>query len=214
VSAYFSAVDLQKTFEDVSVRFSLEAEKGSMTAIVGPSGAGKSTALNLIAGLTQSEGGTLTLDGEDITRLGAGKRGIGMVFQTPALFSHLRVEDNIAYGLRSRGVSAKESRRAASLWLERVGLASFEKRFPETLSGGEARRVSLARALAVEPRLMLFDEPFSALDAPLKDRLMREIAALQKSVGWTGILVTHDEDEARFLCGRIVRMNAGRIEGA
>jgi ABC-type Fe3+/spermidine/putrescine transport system ATPase subunit len=212
MSAYFSAVNLRKTFDGLAVNFSLDAERESMTAIVGPSGSGKSTALNLIAGLTQSEGGTLSLGGVDISRVRAGKRGIGMVFQTPALFSHLRVEDNIAYGLKCRGVSAKESRRLALLWLEKVGLAGFEKRFPETLSGGEAQRVSLARALIIEPRLVLFDEPFSALDAPLRDKLMAEIAALQKSTGWTGILVTHDETEARVLCGRIARMNAGKIE--
>ncbi|GMO46935.1 MAG: hypothetical protein Pg6C_08940 [Treponemataceae bacterium] len=214
MSAYFSADHLRKTFDGITIDFSLDAERGSMTAIVGPSGSGKSTALNLIAGLTQSEGGALTLGGVDISRVRPGKRGIGMVFQTPALFSHLRADDNIAYGLRSRGASAKESRRRAAEWLERVGLAGFEKRFPQTLSGGEAQRVSLARALIIEPRLVLFDEPFSALDAPLRDKLMGEIAALQKSSGWTGIIVTHDETEAYALCGRIARMNAGRIERA
>jgi ABC-type Fe3+/spermidine/putrescine transport system ATPase subunit len=203
------AKNLQKTWDSVTVRFSLEAKKGSMTALVGPSGSGKSTVLNMIAGLIVPEGAyTLTLDGEDISRLSPGKRGIGMVFQNPALFSHLRVEDNIAYGLKCRGVPKKECRLRASLWLQKVGLAGFEKRYPETLSGGEARRVSLARTLITSPRLILFDEPLSAIDAPLRKKLIEEIAALHAETGFTGILVTHNIDEARDLCDRIVRMGA------
>lgn len=215
---YFCARGLQKTWGSAKIVFSLEAEENSMTAIVGPSGSGKSTALNLIAGLAHSEGAAvLTLAGTDIARLPPGKRGIGMVFQSPALFSHMRIDDNVAYGLRSRGEGKKESRKKAAAWLEKMGLGGFENRFPETLSGGEAQRVSLARALIVEPRLVLFDEPFSALDAPLRDKLIKEIAALKAETGWTGILVTHDPAEARALCDRVARMENGivtRIESA
>jgi ABC-type Fe3+/spermidine/putrescine transport system ATPase subunit len=209
---FFCARHLRKNWESLCVDFSLEAEKGSMTAIVGPSGCGKSTALNLIAGLTPVDAPpTLTLDGKDIARLPPGKRGISMVFQTPALFSHLPLADNIAYGLRCRGVSVKECRFRAAHWLDKIGLAGFEKRFPDTLSGGEAQRVSLARALIVEPRLLLFDEPFSSLDAPLKQRLIQEIAALKAETGFTGIIVTHDITEARALCGRIASMENGSV---
>jgi ABC-type Fe3+/spermidine/putrescine transport system ATPase subunit len=211
-AAYFCARHLRKTWGNLSVDFSLDSEKDSMTAIVGPSGCGKSTALNLIAGLTPCEGvPTLTLAGEDIAQCTPGKRGIGIVFQNPALFSHLSLVDNIAYGLRCRGIPVKECRRYAAHWLEKIGLAGFEKRFPDTLSGGEAQRVSLARALIVEPRLILFDEPFSSLDAPLKQRLIGEIAALKAEAGFTGILVTHDISEARALCSRIAYMEQGTI---
>ena len=210
--AYFCARHLRKNWAAVRVDFSLECEEGSMTAIVGPSGCGKSTSLNLIAGLTGCEGPcTLTLAGEDLRRRAPGKRGIGMVFQSPALFSHLSLAGNIAYGLRCRGVPVKECRRHAARWLERIGLGGFEKRFPDTLSGGEAQRVALARALIVRPRLILFDEPFSSLDAPLKERLIEEIAALKAETGFTGILVTHDIGEARALCDRTAAMENGRI---
>jgi ABC-type Fe3+/spermidine/putrescine transport system ATPase subunit len=212
-SAYFVAHNLQKTWDCIKIVFSLEAQQNSMTAIVGPSGSGKSTVLNLIAGLARSEGEhTLTLAGTNIACLAPGKRGIGMVFQNPALFSHMRVGDNIAYGLSCRGVSKKESRERAAMWLERVGLAGFERRYPETLSGGEAQRVSLARTLIIEPRLILFDEPLSALDAPLRKKLGEEIVSLKAAIGFTGILVTHDIDEARALCDRIVHMKNGGIE--
>jgi ABC-type Fe3+/spermidine/putrescine transport system ATPase subunit len=211
--AYFIAQGLQKIWGNITVAFSLAVHKNSMTAIMGPSGSGKSTVLNMIAGLVQSEGYyTLTLGGADIARLPPGKRGIGMVFQTPALFSHMRVDDNIAYGLKCRGVSTKESRKLASRWLERVGLAGFEKRFPETLSGGEAQRVSIARTLIIEPRLILFDEPLSALDAPLRKKLGEEISALSTAIGFTGILVTHDIDAARSLCTKVIHMKNGSIE--
>jgi ABC-type Fe3+/spermidine/putrescine transport system ATPase subunit len=209
---YFCARGLQKTWESAKIVFSLDAQKNSMTAIAGPSGSGKSTALNLIAGLTQSEGNPiLRLEGKDIARLPPGKRGIGMVFQTPALFWHMRIDDNVAYGLRSRGESKKESRKKASAWLEKIGLGGFEERFPETLSGGEAQRVQLARVLIVEPRLVLFDEPFSALDFSLREKLIKEIAALKAQTGWTGILVTHDITEARALCDRIVHIENGAV---
>ena len=209
---YFCARHLRKNWGNIRVDFSLEGEKGSMTAIVGPSGCGKSTSLNLIAGLTPCEGHhTLTLAGANIARLPPGKRGISMVFQTPALFSHLTLVDNISYGLRCRGVGIQECRRRAAHWLDKIGLAGFEKRFPGTLSGGEAQRVSLARALIVEPRLILFDEPFSSLDAPLKQRLIEEIAALKSETAFTGIIVTHDIAEARALCDRIAYMENGTV---
>ncbi|MDR1785780.1 MAG: ABC transporter ATP-binding protein [Spirochaetaceae bacterium] len=209
---FFCAKNLKKTWDSMKIDLSIQADRGSMTAITGPSGSGKTTALNLIAGLIPPEGNhTLTLGGRDISRLPPGKRGVGMVFQSPALFLHLTVEDNIAYGLRCRGVARGEARERAAEWLRKIGLQGFEKRYPETLSGGEAQRVALARTLIVEPALVLFDEPLSALDAPLRAKLASEIAALNGTLGFTGILVTHDIAEARRLCSRILRMEGGRI---
>ena len=151
--------------------------------LLGPSGCGKSTVLKMIAGLlpfdNTDKDTVLELEGQDLLPVPAGKRQIGMVFQSPSLFPHLRTDDNIAYGLRCRGMGKKESREKASVFLERFGLAGFEKRRPESLSGGEAQRVSLARTLIIQPKLVLFDEPLSALDAPLRKRLAEDICTMQ-----------------------------------
>ncbi len=191
------------------INFSLEAEKGSMTAITGPSGCGKSTILRMIAGLLQPEKNNATrlvLDGVNLLDVPPGKRGIGMVFQSPALFPHLRTDDNVAYGLRCRGMSRKESRRLACQFLERVHMDGFALRKVESLSGGEAQRVSLARTMIVKPKLILFDEPLSALDAPLRKKLAQDIVAMQKEWGFTGIFVTHDTAEAQTVADRIIQM--------
>ncbi len=229
-SAFFDARRLRKTWRSsgskpVCVDFSLQAAQGSMTAVVGPSGCGKSTVLRLIAGLlacdeaageTEAAAGaearpSLTLGGKDILHVAPGKRGVGMVFQNHALFAHMRTDDNVAYGLRCRGMSRSESRRRACEFLELVGLAGFARRKPESLSGGEAQRVSLARTLIVRPELVLFDEPLSALDAPLRRKLAEDICRMQKETGFTGIFVTHDLNEAKTVADRIITMEQGRV---
>ena len=187
-----------------------------MTALLGPSGCGKSTVLRMIAGLLPPDTAdgvfpVLRLDGRDLIPVPPGKRGIGMVFQNHALFPHMRTDDNVGYGLRCRGISRKESRRRAETFLERFGLAGFASRKPESLSGGEAQRVSLARTLIVEPKLVLFDEPLSALDTPLRRRLAADICGMQQSCGFTGLFVTHDIAEAKAVAGRIIVMKEGRI---
>ena len=212
---YFEAENLHKNVGSITVDFSFTAQKGSMTAILGPSGSGKSTVLRLIAGLeTCSKNNPpprLILDGKNILNENISKRGIGMVFQSGALFSHLSVEDNIAYGLICRKISKKNARSQAKELLKKMNLLGFEKRRIETLSGGEAQRVSLARTLATKPNLILFDEPLSALDAPLRKKLGQEIKLLQKEEGFTGIFVTHDIQEAKSLCESIVFMKEGKI---
>lgn len=162
----------------------------------------------MIAGLVTPDSGSVSLDGEDITRARAGLRGVGMVFQDYALFPHLSVEDNIGYGPVSFGATRREGRAIAAEWLERFGLEGFAKRKVDSLSGGERQRVALARTLAVRPRLVLFDEPLSALDTELRERLRGELRERQKSLGYTAIYVTHDEAEAAFLADAVLRMDA------
>lgn len=212
--SYFKALNLKKTWNvaegnSKEINFSLQTEKGSMTALVGPSGSGKSTVLKMIAGLLQPndvKNCVLVLDGINILQLPPGKRQIGMVFQSPALFPHLRTDDNVAYGLQCRGMSKKESRILAAEFLENFGMKDFGKRKVETLSGGEAQRVSLARTLIIKPKLILFDEPLSALDAPLRKKMAADIVSMQKKLGFTGIFVTHDLEEAKFVAQRIVSL--------
>lgn len=211
--SYFSASRLCKQRASIQVAFSAQAARGSFTAIVGPSGSGKSTVLRMISGLLAPDNtdASVRLAGRELTGVPPHKRGIGMVFQSGALFAHMRVIDNVAYGLRCAGVKKKESRERAELFLERFGLAGFVRRWPESLSGGEAQRVSLARTLIMQPELVLFDEPFSSLDAPLRKRLAEDMLAMQRSTGFTGIMVTHDLAEARYVCSRIIMMRAGAV---
>ena len=221
--SYFCVSNLSKTWKNrggpaFTVDFSFACEKGTMTAVVGPSGCGKSTVLRMIAGLTEPEikpGSSLRpciiLDGRDITFVPPGKRNIGMVFQQPALFPHMRTDDNVAYGLRCRGMGREESRRLAGKFLEQMELADFGGRSPSSLSGGEAQRVSLARTLILAPRLVLFDEPLSALDSSMRRRLAPEIVKMPRSTGFTGLFVTHDIEEAKTVASRIIEMKAGEI---
>ncbi|ULQ61084.1 ABC transporter ATP-binding protein [Brucepastera parasyntrophica] len=203
---YFEVICLRKSWPMKDVEISLEMEKGEALALLGPSGCGKSSALRMIAGLLTPDSGSIMLDGIDITSLSPGKRKTGMVFQEHALFPHLSVEDNIGYGLVAGGAGRKESRKKAAEWLELMGLEGFAKRRPESLSGGEKQRVSLARTLAVEPLLVLFDEPLSSLDAGLRARLQEELRSRQREAGYTALYVTHDEQEAEILADRIIRM--------
>lgn len=209
---YFTAENLKQNFDSIDIDVSFECEEKTMTCIVGPSGSGKSTVLRLISGLNKPcAEQKLVLDGKNINFLSPEKRGIGMVFQSHSLFNHLRVEDNVAYGLVSKGMKKKEARKLAVEFLKSFELEGFEKRWPETLSGGEAQRVALARTLITKPKLVLFDEPLSALDAPLRKKLAALIKKLQKDFGFTGIMVTHDINEAKTVSDKIILMKNGKI---
>lgn len=210
--AFFEAENLIQNFESVKINLSFSCEKGTMTCIVGPSGSGKSTVLRLISGLNKpSVEQKLFLDGKDISNLPSAKREIGMVFQNHNLFEHLKVEDNVAYGLISKGMKKKDARKIATDFLKNFELEGFEKRYPDTLSGGESQRVCLARTLIINPKLVLFDEPLSALDAPLRKKLANLIKKLQKEFGFTGIMVTHDIQEAKMIADKILFMKKGKL---
>ena len=209
---YFTVKNIHKTWETVTVDFSLECEKGTMTCLLGPSGCGKSTVLNIISGLEKNDPDyeeklEIQLDGQRIEKLPPRERGVGMVFQSGALFNHMNVVNNVAYGLISQGMKKKEALARASAFLPEFGLQGFDRRMPQTLSGGERQRVALARTLITQPKLVLLDEPLSALDADLRQRLALQIRDWQKSMGFTAIMVTHDENEAKTLADKIVRFS-------
>ena len=190
----------------------LEIEAGEVVALLGPSGCGKTTLLRLLAGLEVADAGSQILFGDqDVTSLAAEKRGIGMVFQSYALFPQMTVEANITYGLRIRGVNAEECRRTAGTLIDLVRLNGLEKKRPAELSGGQRQRVALARAVAVKPRVLLLDEPMAALDAKLKESLRDELAELLRHLGITAVHVTHDQQEAMAIADRLAVMQGGRI---
>lgn len=208
--SYFSVKNIHKTWETVTVDFALECEKNTITCLLGPSGSGKSTILNIICGLEQNDDDyigalEIELDGKRIEALPPRERNIGMVFQSGALFNHMNVVDNVAYGLISMGIKKAEARELASEYLLNFDLQGFDKRMPQTLSGGERQRVALARTLITQPKLVLLDEPFSALDTDLRLRMGQQLKDWQKKIGFTAIMVTHDENEAKFL-GSCVRI--------
>jgi sulfate/thiosulfate transport system ATP-binding protein len=191
---------------------SLDIPTGSLTALLGPSGSGKSTLLRAIAGLDDLDGGTVTIGGADVTRVVPQKRGIGFVFQHYAAFKHMTVRDNIAFGLSIRRRPKSEIRRRVDELLEVVGLEVFQNRYPAQLSGGQRQRMALARALAVDPRVLLLDEPFGALDAKVRADLRRWLRRLHDEVHVTTVLVTHDQEEALDIADRIALLHKGRIE--
>jgi putative spermidine/putrescine transport system ATP-binding protein len=190
----------------------LTARPGELLALLGPSGCGKTTALRVLAGFEQPDSGDVLVDGKDITQVPANRRDAGMVFQSYSLFPHLNALDNVAFGLRVRKVSANERRARAAELLDLVGLPSHGDRFPHQMSGGQQQRVALARALALRPRVLLLDEPLSALDAKVRLTLREEIRRLQLSLGITTIFVTHDQEEALSMADRVAVLNAGRLE--
>jgi sulfate transport system ATP-binding protein len=185
---------------------------GSLTALLGPSGSGKSTLLRTIAGLDQPDSGSVTINGRDVTRVPPQRRGIGFVFQHYAAFKHLTVRDNVAYGLKIRKRPKAEIREKVDNLLEVVGLSGFQGRYPNQLSGGQRQRMALARALAVDPEVLLLDEPFGALDAKVREDLRAWLRRLHDEVHVTTVLVTHDQAEALDVADRIAVLNKGRIE--
>lgn len=233
---YFSIKNIRKTWEDDSfqLNFNAEIHKGSLLGLVGRSGSGKSTVLRIAAGLicteeyvknhvqkkkrgvqkeTDAEKTRIILDGKDITCKPPSERGIGMVFQNHALFPHLTVLDNVAFGLRfshrAERLKKTDAREKAYEFLGLFEMQNFASRFPETLSGGEAQRVSLARTLIVEPKAILFDEPFSSLDRPMTQKLLNDIKEMKERTKFTGIFVTHDIQDAKAMCENITAMKEG-----
>jgi sulfate transport system ATP-binding protein len=206
--------DVTKRFGDFLAvdNVSLAVEDGSLTALLGPSGSGKSTLLRVIAGLETPDEGTVEISGRDATRLPAQKRGIGFVFQHYAAFKHMTVRDNVAFGLKVRRRPKGEITDKVDELLRIVGLDGYQARYPAQLSGGQRQRMALARALAVEPEVLLLDEPFGALDANVRAELRDWLRRLHDEVHVTTVLVTHDQEEAMEVADRIVVLNRGRIE--
>jgi putative spermidine/putrescine transport system ATP-binding protein len=193
-------------------QLSLSVEKGEFISLLGPSGCGKTTTLQMIAGFVEPSGGAVTLDGTDLLATKPAKRGLGIVFQSYALFPHMSAAENVAFGLEMQGVTRAERERRVAEALALVGLATLADRYPRSMSGGQQQRVALARALVVRPRILLLDEPLSNLDAKLREEMQVELRQIQRNVGITTVLVTHDQAEAMALSDRIVIMNKGRAE--
>ncbi len=190
----------------------LRVRDGEFMTLLGPSGCGKTTTLRIIAGLEKPDSGRVFFGDRDVTELKPYERNIGIVFQDYALFPHMTVFKNVAFGLEMRKLSREEIERRVREALELVGLSGLENRYPEQLSGGQQQRVALARALVIEPEVLLLDEPLSNLDAKIRERLRGEIRRIQRELGITVIYVTHDQEEAMAISDRIAVMNVGRIE--
>ncbi|UJW77198.1 ABC transporter ATP-binding protein [Rhizobium sp. SL42] len=190
---------------------SLTIEPGTLVTLLGPSGCGKTTTLRMLAGLEHPTSGRILIGSKDVTMLPANERDVSMVFQSYALFPHMTALDNVAYGLQSSGLARKEARERAEEGLKLVGLAGMGSRLPAELSGGQQQRVAVARALVLEPQVLLLDEPLSNLDARLRRRVRTEIRDLQQRLGFTAVYVTHDQDEALAVSDRIIVMKDGEI---
>lgn len=211
INKTLSVKNINKSFGDNHVLkdISLDIKDGEFVTILGPSGCGKTTLLRVIAGLEKADGGVVCFGDRDITKDSISKRGFGIVFQSYALFPNLNVFQNVSYGMKK--ASKEEKQRRVRKMLDLVGLNGIEKKMPAELSGGMQQRVALARALAVKPKLLLLDEPLSALDAKVRVKLREEICRIQKELGLTTIMVTHDQEEALTMADRIVVINKGEI---
>ena len=213
-----SLVELTKTFSntvsDVTAvdHINLDIRPGEFITLLGPSGCGKTTTLRMIAGFEDASSGQVMLDGENMVVVPPNKRPMSMVFQSYALFPHLSVRENVAYGLRLRKKSAEEIKEEVDIALAAMNLTAMADRAPSQLSGGQQQRVALARAMVVRPKVLLFDEPLSNLDAKLRVKMRVEIRRMQKRLGISSVYVTHDQSEAMAMSDRIVVMNSGRIE--
>ena len=211
---YVELKGVNKSFGDfqASHDVSFAIEKGSLAALLGPSGSGKTTILRMIAGLEQPDSGDILIDGQRVNDAAPSERGIGFVFQNYALFRYMTVYENIAFGLDVQKVPRAEKRARVEELIELVGLSGMEKRYPNQLSGGQRQRVAFARALAPNPKLLLLDEPFAAIDAKVRRELRQWLREMIYRVGITSIFVTHDQDEAVEVADQIIVTNAGRVE--
>lgn len=211
--ALLSLTNISKHFDSTPAvaDVSLSVDRGEFFGLLGPSGCGKTTTLRMIAGLEKPDSGTIEFDGKDITNLSPERRGFGMVFQNYALFPHLNVFENVAFGLRARHTPKQRIAERVTSALELVQLPKYERRRVDELSGGQQQRVAIARAIAIEPALLLFDEPLSNLDVALREETRGELRELVNRLGLTAVYVTHDQEEAFALCDRISVMMGGRI---
>jgi len=211
--SFLQLQNLTKCFGDTTAvsTLSLDVAQGEFVSLLGPSGCGKTTTLQMIAGFEAPSEGRVVVNGRDITDTPANRRGIGIVFQSYALFPHMTVFQNVSFGLEMRGTARAEREGRVGEVLELVHLGAFARRYPRELSGGQQQRVALARALVINPELLLLDEPLSALDAKIREDMQIELRAIQRTVGTTTILVTHDQAEAMALSDRIAVMNQGRL---
>lgn len=213
MNAAAQLVSITQRFGDVTAvdNIDLSIPAGQLTTLLGPSGCGKTTSLRMLAGYIRPTSGTILIDGEDVTATPPERRGLGMVFQSYALFPHMSVADNVGYGLKQRKVAKAERTAQITDALELVGLAHLADRRPRSLSGGQQQRVALARAIAIRPRLLLLDEPLSNLDARLRVQMRAEIRRIQGETGLTVVLVTHDQAEALEMSDEMVLMKDGQI---
>lgn len=213
--SYMSLKQIDVSYDkktNILKNLNLDIEKGELVSLLGPSGCGKTTTLRVVAGFIDPKSGSFTLDGKDLTKVPVNKRNFGLVFQSYALFPHLSVYDNVAFGLKIRKMDKAEIKTKVMDILKVCGLEEFAKRFPAQMSGGQRQRVALARALVIEPKLLLLDEPLSNLDAKLRVNMRMEIKRIQKQLGITTIFVTHDQEECFSISDKVAVMNKGVIE--
>lgn len=212
--AFLDLLGLRKTYGAFNAVCDLDLaiDRGEFITMLGPSGCGKTTTLQMIAGFVDPSAGRIVLDGADLTRVPANARDLGIVFQSYALFPHMTVAENIAFGLEMRKIDKPQIRARVAQVLDLVGLTARMDQYPKQLSGGQQQRVALARALVIQPKILLLDEPLSNLDAKLREELQVELRRIQRKLGTTSILVTHDQQEALAISDRIVVINGGKVE--